>query len=146
MSLLRGKTNEWLTKIAPLLKLGFGGLEILWGIWVANPLWEAYPPTSDIFDLLRIIPESIIGTIVIVCGLFIFVSTLVTWTRPLLAAAFTSMLAWSFLSAGFFINDYTNLGGPVYLGFALFTAYLYVSESVVTQSERRTERKPKALT
>jgi xanthine/uracil permease len=112
---------------------------ILWGLWLFSPLWEAFPATDTLYQLLKTIPEEALGGISTALGGMIVLGAI--WEMKTLTwACLVSFLFWLALSVTLVLGNWKN---PAWLGSILpcaLSMYFYLNLSV-SKDENLTHNK-----
>jgi len=101
-----------------------GAFTLLWGIWVANPLWAVFS-TAPLFNAMSVLaPEWVWGTVAIIVGITMLWGVIRMSYRSLMSGALVGFYFWIAGSICFFLGDWQNTGGITLLMIALYCGYI----------------------
>jgi hypothetical protein len=120
---------------AAIVLLGF--YTVLWGLWVANPFWDAFASAAIFSKLGLLAPEVFWGCLAIFCGLVTIRGAWRRSYRALVIGAGTAGWHWFMISIFYFLGDWTNTGGITSLTFAIYAAFIYLNIRVNHRAAHR---------
>lgn len=114
-----------------------GVYTVLWGLWVANPFWDAFQSAQLFNHLGMIAPEAFWGVLAIFCGLVTIRGAWKRSYRALVMGAGVVGWHWLMIATFYFMGDWTNTGGITSLTFAVYAAYIYLNIRVNHRAAHR---------
>lgn len=116
-----------LKPINPTVIVVLGLYTIIWGIWIANPLWEVFTRAPLYSAMEHLAPEWYWGVQAIVAGLFILRGALKPAYKNLITGAAIAAGHWFTIGMLYFIGDWQNTGGITAITFAIYSALVYLN-------------------
>lgn len=103
---------------------------VLWGMWLASPLWDVFSRAPLYSALMGLLPEYAWGIIAILCGVAMAWGVLHETSRWLQRGAYIGFVHWLVIACGYFLGDWQNTGGITSLAIALLCALTYLNSRV----------------
>jgi hypothetical protein len=107
-----------------------GVFTVLWGLWVANPMWAVFTQAPIFHIMAFLAPEWAWGIAAILVGITMLWGVFKMQYRPLIFGARSGFYFWIFASITFFIGDWKNTGGITLLMIALYCGYIALNLSI----------------
>lgn len=114
-----------LLPINPAAVIILGIYTMVWGLWVANPLWEVFSHADLYIKMAAFMPEWAWGIVALVVGLVTTYGAVKRNYSALVRGAAVAGLFWFAVSIFYFIGDYMSTGGITALVFAVYAAFIY---------------------
>ena len=116
--------------INPMSLLGPAMYTIVWGIWVANPIWQVFS-SGELYGTLAVVaPEWFWGILAIVCGIICLLGVLKRKFTSTSRGTLILSWHWAMVSIFYFAGDPFNTGGITCLFISIFMAFAYVNMKV----------------
>lgn len=107
-----------------------GVLSLLWGFWVANPFWSVFN-SAEVYEILNwLAAEWVWGIIPMFIGFAMLFGMKRDKFNFLLYGNQAGFYYWLFASICFFIGDWHNTAGVVYLIIAIYSGYVALNLSI----------------
>lgn len=116
-----------LLPINPAAVIILGIYTVVWGIWVANPLWSVFNHATLYASMASFMPEYAWGILAIVMGTVTIYGAVKRHYPALVRGAATSGLFWFVVAIFYFIGDAASTGGITALVFAVYAAFIYLN-------------------
>lgn len=126
-----------LLPINPAAVIILGIYTVVWGAWVANPLWEVFNHAVLYTKMASFMPEYAWGILAIVMGSVTIYGALKRHYPALVRGAATSGFFWFAVSIFYFVGDWASTGGITALVFAVYAMFIYLNIRVNFKHDRR---------
>jgi hypothetical protein len=121
------------TLLMPLHKMvvfALGLYTLVWGLWVANPIWSVFEQADLYVVMAQVAPEWAWGLLAVVCGSSIIWGALRMSYKSLVGGAQLSFCHWLLVAIFYFIGDFHNTGGITSLFIAGYSAWVALNLKV----------------
>lgn len=126
-----------LLPINPAAVIILGIYTIVWGAWVANPLWEVFSHAPLYAKMATFAPEWAWGLLAIAMGAMTVYGAVRRYYPALVRGAASSGLFWFFVSIFYFVSDAASTGGITALVFAVYAFFIYLNIRVNFKSDKK---------
>lgn len=126
-----------LLPINPAAVVLLGIYTVVWGIWVANPLWTVFGQSSIYHAMAGVAPEWAWGVLAIVVGLITMYGAVKRQYFPLIRGSCTAGWFWFVVSIFYFVGDAASTGGITALIFAVYACFIYLNLRVNFKDDRK---------
>jgi hypothetical protein len=118
------------------LEVLVAGQAIIWGTWIGNPWWAAFPSSTAYNWMTTLMPEWIWGYSMVMIGIGQLLSLCLGSTRFRLAVNLLALFAWILITTAFALGNWRSTATCSSVFFAVAQALLYI-DSITTWQRRR---------
>jgi len=126
-----------LLPINPAAVIILGIYTVVWGFWVANPVWEVFSHAILYSKMAAFMPEWVWGLVAIVMGSITIYGAVKRNYAALVRGAATSGFYWLIVCVFYFAGDWASTGGITSLVFAVYAAFIYLNIRVNFKDDRK---------
>lgn len=115
----------------------------VWGLWIANPLWDVFARAPLYNQMAVLAPEWAWGLLAVAAGIVTVYGAVRPSYRTLTWGALASLWHWSAIGIFYFIADWMNTGGLTCVMIAAYAMFVYLNiriNRVLPEKERLEER------
>ena len=116
-----------LKPINPSVIIILGIYTIMWGVWVANPIWTVFTQAPVYSAMAELAGEVTWGSIAVVAGLFIVRGATKPSYDNLVAGSIVGFFYWLVVGALFVVGDWQSTGGINALVFAAYSGIVWLN-------------------
>jgi len=126
-----------LLPINPAAVIILGIYTVVWGLWVANPLWPVFTHADLYSQMASFMPEWAWGLVAIIMGGITIYGAVKRYYAALVRGAASSGFFWLFVAVFYFAGDAANTGGITALCFAAYAFFIYLNIRVNFKDDQR---------
>lgn len=126
-----------LLPINPAAVIILGIYTVLWGVWVANPLWPVFTHAALYSQMAAFMPELVWGLVAIAMGSITIYGAVKRYYGALVRGAASSGFFWFVVAVFYFVGDAANTGGISALTFAGYAFFIYLNIRVNFKDDRK---------
>jgi hypothetical protein len=119
--------------------LALGVYTLIWGLWVASPLWTVFSQAELYSALSALAPEWAWGLLAVLYGVLIIWGALRMSYASLLNGAQIAWGHWLLISIFYFIGDWHNTGGITSLFIAISALWFALNIKINYKTRGRVE-------
>lgn len=126
-----------LLPINPAAVILLGIYTVVWGFWVANPLWEVFSHAPLYAAMANFMPEWAWGLLAISMGAITIYGAIKRHYAALVRGAASSGLFWFVVCIFYFIGDAASTGGITAAIFCIYALFIYLNIRVNFKNDRK---------
>lgn len=126
-----------LLPINPAAVIILGVYTVVWGLWVANPIWNVFEHAKLFVEMSHVAPEWAWGLLAISMGCITIYGAVKRYYAALVRGAASSGFFWLVVAVFYFAGDWANTGGITALVFAVYAFFIYLNIRVNFKDDRQ---------